>query len=116
MKHIIAAFLIAFAMCDFAASTVRAQDGVVFSAQPTIVVRLGTGDGKVYFTNTGDKVLHGITVNNKDDNGNKTTKVIIDTIDAHKTVAIDLAVELLINNPALTCTNYSKPLPVKLIP
>jgi len=116
MKHFIAAVLTATFVCIFTASTVRAQDGLVFSAQPPIVARLGSGDGKVYFTNTGDKVLHGITVNNKDDKGNITSKVIIDTIEPHKTVAIDFAAELLINDPTLTCKNYSKRLPVKLIP
>jgi hypothetical protein len=110
MKYNLTALLIAMIAWH---STVSAQDGLVFSAQPPIVVRF---DGRVHFTNTSEKVLHGVTVNNKDDKGNKTSKVIIDTIEPHKTVTIDLAVEFLANNPTLTCTNYSKPLPVNLIP
>jgi len=112
MKHYIASVFLIFAVCYFIAIPLRAQEGLVFSVHPPIVVRI---DGKIYFTYTSDKVLHGITVNDKGDNGKKIAKIIIDTHDAHKTLEIDSIPEPLFNDPALTCTNYSNPLPVNLL-
>ena len=107
MKNtLLAAILVSFLSLLTTPST--AQDGLFTSAQAPIVVRLGSGDGKLYFTNTGEKVLHGITMNTKDKDGNKASKVIIDTIEPHKTVAIPVLVELLFDDTTLTCTNYSK--------
>jgi hypothetical protein len=97
------------------ATPLSAQDGWLFSAQPPIVVRAAIAESKVYFTNTSDKPLHGITMKSKDKEDTKSSRVIIDTIEPHKTVAIDLLVELLSDDTTITCTNYSKPLPIKLL-
>ncbi|MEP6821563.1 MAG: hypothetical protein ABI946_04355 [Chthoniobacterales bacterium] len=91
-------------------SPLSAQDGWFFSAQPPIVIRFA--DLKVYFTNTGDKVLHGVTVTSIDKDKNKSSRVIIDTIEPHKTAVVDFAVEFVLD-ASLTCTDYSKPLPIK---
>ncbi|MEI7774415.1 MAG: hypothetical protein WCK17_06535 [Verrucomicrobiota bacterium] len=109
MKTTILALILSSFLAFLAASS-TAQDGLFTSAQPPIVVRLGVDDGKVYFTNTGEKVLHGITMNTKDKDGKKSSKVIIDTIDPHKTVAIPFLLKLFVEGTTLTCTNYSKPL------
>src|SRR4051812_26672698 len=88
MKRFVIMPLILLGLCLFMPALMHAQDGAIFSAQPPIVVRPGNHDGKIYFTNTGDRILHGITLNNKDSSGAKTSKVIIDTIEPHKTVAV----------------------------
>ena len=106
-----------FTLCmilGFVALVVHAQDGWLFSAQPPIVVRFGN-DGNYYFTNTSDHVLHGITIHNND-NGKVTSKVLIDTLEPHKTAALTFDPRFVLNTPALTCTDYSKPLPIKALP
>jgi len=113
MKHRLALFILCIAL-GFQTPTAGAQDGWLFSARPPIVVRDGH-DGYFYLTNTSDQVLHGITIHNND-KGTETSQVIIDTIEPHKTATINFSVKFLINDPALTCTNYSKPLPLKLLP
>jgi hypothetical protein len=54
-------------------------------------------------------------MHSKDKDGAKSSRVIIDTIEAHKTVAIDLLPELVSDDTTITCTNYSKPLSIKLL-
>lgn len=102
----------------FTAPACHAQDGWLFSAKPPIVVRLDGDTVSYHFTNTSDKPLHGITINSVKD-GQQQSVVIIDTIEPHKTVAVEML--RLINiaggrlsDATLTCTNYSSPL--KLIP
>jgi hypothetical protein len=97
------------------ATSVSAQDGWLFSAQPPIVARADFSQVKVYFTNTSEKVLHGITMHSKDKDGTTSSRIIIDTIEPHKTVAIDFIPELFPDGTTITCTNYSKPLPIKLL-
>ena len=92
----------------------QAQDGWLFSAKPPIVVRLDGETVSYHFTNTSDKPLHGIMINTIKD-GQERSTVIIDTIEPHKTVAVEMV--LLINiaggrlsDATLTCTNYSSPI------
>lgn len=91
-----------------------AQDGIIFSAKPPITVRYAINDLKVYLTNTSDKILHAVTVNNVWSDGKTVSKVIVDTIEPHKTVAVEWRVELV--EGTLTCDKYSKPLPFQYSP
>jgi len=110
-RHFVAkGFFTLLALALLPLSHMEGQNGMFFSAQPPIVVRPSTNDFKIYFTNTGDKVLHGITLTSGNDT--RSSRVIIDTIQPHATVAIDFIGEIYLN-AELTCTNYSKPLPVK---
>jgi len=89
-----------------------AQDGWLFSASPPIVVRYDSNEGAVHFTNTSDVTIHGVTLHNGEKH-----RVIIDTIEPHKTVAVDLASVsglMIYGEMTITCTNYSKPLKVKI--
>ncbi|CEF49411.1 unnamed protein product [uncultured bacterium] len=113
-KHFVNVRALAILACLFA-SSIFAQDGWLLSAQPPIVARADFSQVKVHFTNTSDKVLHGITMHSKDKDGTKSSRVIIDTIEPHKTVAIDFIPELFLDETTATCTNYSKPLPIKLL-
>jgi hypothetical protein len=73
----------------FTAPVGRAQDGILFSTKPPIVVRLDGDTVSYHFTNTSDKPLHGITINSVKD-GQQQSVVIIDTIEPHKTVAVEM--------------------------
>ena len=109
MKHYLGFlfFALSFGLLTLAA---EAQDGLLFSAQPPLVFR---SDGlKVYFTNTSDQILHGITLHN-DNKGEKTSTVIIDTIEPHKTAMLEWNISVPVSEPTVTCTNYSKPLSLK---
>jgi hypothetical protein len=117
MKTIISSIATAVAIL-FTAPACYAQDGWFFSAKPPIVVRLDGDTVSYHFTNTSDKPLHGVTINGVKD-GQQQSVVIIDTIEPHKTVAVEML--RLINiaggrlsDATLTCTDYSSPL--KLIP
>ncbi len=97
-----------------------AQDGLIFSAQPPLVVRFDKSAG-MKVTNTTSKILHGITLRSTVD-GKEVSRVIIDTIQADATVLLDgetlmanngeLAEQFFTPGATITCTNYSKPLPV----
>ena len=95
-----------------------AEDGRIFSAKPPIVVRRDVETVNYYFTNTSDKTLHGVKINSVKD-GQPTSVVIIDTIEPHKTVAVEFSRMLAsaagsFRDVTITCTNYSSP--IKLIP
>jgi hypothetical protein len=86
-----------------------AQDGWLLSATPPIVVRF---DGEFRFTNTSDKPIHGVTLHSTKD-GQTTSRVIIDTIEPHKTVSVDARISAeVLNDGTITCANYSKPMKV----
>src|SRR5438309_1939264 len=87
-----------------------AQDGWLFSATPPIVVRFDGNEIAYHFTNTSDAPIHGVTAHN----GEK-FRVIIDTIEPHKTVSVEpwiLSGIVVFGEMTVTCTNYSKPLKV----
>jgi len=89
-----------------------AQDGWFFSSKPPIVVRYDRDEIALHFTNTSDVPIHGITLHH-----GKEHRVIIDTIDPHKTAAVDLAVVaglVVTGEMTFTCANYSKPMTVSL--
>ena len=108
----------------FATAPAFSQDGWFFNATPPIVVRGiqdpgGRNEPTYNFTNTSDKIIHGITLNWKNGQGIAQSRVIIDTIEPHKTetVVLDWAYvshEIPDNaskdSITVTCTNYSKPL------
>lgn len=101
----------------FAAAVCDAQDGL-FSAKPPIVVRRDVNTVTYNFTNTSDKPVHGVTINSVR-NGQPQSVVIIDTIEAHKTVAVDWARVIesaggRLSDATITCTGYSSP--IKLAP
>lgn len=90
----------------------RGQDGWLFSATPPIVVRWDGSTSTFYFTNTSDAPIHGVTLHSKS-NGESKSRVIIDTIEAHKTASVGS--EILgdvVSEGTLTCTHYSKPLKI----
>lgn len=65
-----------------------------------------------HFTNTSDAPVHGVTLHTEKD-GEKQSRVIIDTIEAHKTVEVDMSILADIASGAtITCSHYSKPLKV----
>jgi hypothetical protein len=103
------AYLILMAVLS---SVAPAQDGWLFSATPPIVVRFDSSDSTLHFTNTSDAPIHGVTLHNGQEH-----RVIIDTIEPHKTALVDLAILtglVVAGETAVTCINYSKPLKVNL--
>jgi hypothetical protein len=90
-------------------TTALAQDGWLFSATPPIIMRYD-GSAAFNFTNTGDATIHGVTLHN-----GKEHRMIIDTIEPHKTVSVALSDLwwLVAGEMTVTCVNYSKPLKVK---
>jgi hypothetical protein len=114
MKHF-RIFKLCFGLLLYA-NLASAQDGFFNSAPPPVIIRFA--DGKAHFTNSSDKVLHGITMHSQDSEGKKSSKVIIDTIEPHKTVALKFLddttatiVRLLFDKTTITCEGYSKPIP-----
>jgi hypothetical protein len=104
-----AAYLILMAALPMVA---LAQDGWLFSATPPIVVRFDGNEATLYFTNTSDAPIHGVTLHNGQEH-----RVIIDTIEPHKTASVNLAILtglIVARETAVTCANYSKPLKVDL--
>jgi hypothetical protein len=87
-------------------------------AQPPIIVRfsLSPDESKVHLTNTSDKVLHGVTLTTETD-GKKASRVIVDTIEPHKTADLAFHVDFLLE-PTLTCKDHTKPLliPIPNVP
>ena len=119
MNHIRLALLSLFLCPGF----LCAQDGYLFSAKPPLVIRFDRelGSPGMKFTNTSSSILHGVTVNVVV-KGQKVTRVIIDTIAPDATYLVSVE-EIAANNGELatlfwtpgagiTCTNYSKPIPV----
>ena len=98
-----------------------AQDGWLFSATPPIVVRYDNNEGSFHFTNTSDAPIHGVTLHGVTLHGDEISRVIIDTIEPHKTVSFDGGTSIpsgliVLGKMTITCTNYSKPLKVNLWP
>lgn len=117
MKCIIGSVALATAFI-LTGSACNAQDGWVFSAKPPIVVRQDLETVTYHFTNTSEKPLHGVTINSVK-NGESQSVVIIDTIEPHKTVAVDWSRVIAsapggLHDATITCTDYSSP--IKLIP
>ena len=106
----------------FCTSPIFAQDGWLLSATPPLVIRFDRPTVAVNFTNPSDKVLHGITLNTVKD-GQKASRVIIDTIQPHATFSI-FSPELmehdgaflkeLLSDSSVTCNDYSKPLKISI--
>ena len=93
-----------------------AQDGWLFSAQPPIIVRFDREALVFRFTNTSDRPIHGVTLHTEKD-GQKQSRVIIDTIEPHGTASVtdaSVTVAAAARDATITCNNYSKPLKVLL--
>lgn len=86
-----------------------AQDGWLFSVTPPIIMRYD-GSASFNFTNTSESPIHGVTLHN-----GKEHRMIIDTIEPHKTISVALSDLwwLVAGEMTVTCVNYSKPLKVK---
>ena len=101
-----------------------AQDGWLLSATPPLVVRFDRKTVAINFTNTSDKVLHGIKLTSIKD-GQTTSRVIIDTIQPHETFVMysseylandGMLYKQMLSDASLTCTDYSKPLRIDVNP
>jgi hypothetical protein len=89
-----------------------AQDGWLFSATPPIVVRWDGSEVAFNFTNTSDTPIHGVTLRTEKD-GQKQSRVIIDTIEPHETVSVDATILAdVVSGATITCSKYSKPLKI----
>ena len=93
------------------------NDGPARTAPPLIFrTQPDPQDGRVkfYFTNKSDKVLHGIRINSNKD-GRLLSKIIIDTLEPHKTELVDLAIMGAIisgnwREATITCEDYELPI------
>ncbi len=90
-----------------------------FAEAPPIIIRFDPANGVlVHFTNTSDKILYGITVTASED-GKDVSRVIVDSIEPHKTVTVSLGEAIAagmrpLTKVGITCKAYTKPLIVEV--